>query len=287
VAKVLLVGCGDLGTAIAKNLQNNHEVIGLRRNIHAPFSGIKTIFADVTQTNTLSKLEKLNPNIVIYCVSAGGQTDAQYQAAYVTGLKNILATQANNQALQHVFFVSSTRVYGQNSGEILDENSPTIPEDFGGERLLEAENVLKNMLPDSSARGQACKSTSMRLSGIYGTGRLYLVNMAKDVSKWPAENHWSNRIHRDDAAGFIAFMAEKALKKEALESCYIVTDDMPTQQYEVLTWLANQQNIDTSQIKTPVAQDGKRLSNKRLRDTGFQLQYPNYQAGNSQILKTF
>ncbi len=281
MAKVLIVGCGDLGNAIAVRLQQSHEVIGLRRNIHALSSGIKTIFADVTQTNTLAQLEKLNPNVVIYCVSAGGQTDAQYQAAYVTGLKNILATQANNQALQHMFFVSSTRVYGQKTDailyeDLLDESIPAIPADFGGERLLEAENVLKDM---------PCKATSMRLSGIYGNNRLYLVNMAKDITKWPSDNNWSNRIHRDDAAAFIAFMVEKAAKNEALENCYIVTDDMPTQQYEVLTWLASQQKIDTSNIKTPAVQGGKRLSNKRLRDTGFQLQYPNYQVGYRAILQ--
>jgi nucleoside-diphosphate-sugar epimerase len=281
MAKVLIVGCGDLGTAIAENLQKNHEVIGLRRNIHAPAShaisgGIKTIFADVTLPDSLTQLEKLSLNIVIYCVSAGGQSDAQYQAAYVTGLKNILATQANNQVLQHVFFVSSTRVYGQVTDDLLDETTLAIPADFGGERLFEAENLLK---------GMPCKATSMRLSGIYGTGRLYLVNMSKDVSKWPAENHWSNRIHRDDAAAFIAFMVEKAIKKEQVEDTYIVTDDMPTQQYQVLTWLAQQHNVDTSNVKTPAVLGGKRLSNQRLRDTGFVLQYPNYQAGYAEILK--
>ena len=280
MSKVLIVGCGDLGTAIATRLQQSHEVIGLRQSSQQLPNGMQTIQADVTQPNTLKLLEKLNPNIIVYCISAGGQTDEKYQAAYVTGLKNILATQSQNTHLQHVFFVSSTRVYGQNNAEILDEaldeNVPAIPADFGGERLLEAETLLKNM---------PCKSTSMRLSGIYGNGRLYLVNMAKDISKWPTENHWSNRIHRDDAAGFIAFMVEKAAKKETLESFYIVTDDLPTQQYEVLTWLANQQKLNTSTIKVPVARGGKRLSNKRLRDTGFQLQYPNYQAGYSHILQ--
>ena len=280
MSKVLIVGCGDLGTAIAMRLQQSHEVIGVRQSDKLLPNGMQTIQADVTQPNTLRLLEKLNPNIIVYCVSAGGQTDEKYQAAYVTGLKNILATQSQNTNLQHIFFVSSTRVYGQNNAEVLDEaldeNVPAIPADFGGERLLEAEMLLNDM---------PCKATTMRLSGIYGNGRLYLVNMAKDITKWPTENHWSNRIHRDDAAGFIAFMVGKAVKKETLDSCYIVTDDMPTQQYEVLTWLANQQKLDISTIKIPVARGGKRLSNKRLRDTGFQLQYPNYQAGYSHILQ--
>jgi nucleoside-diphosphate-sugar epimerase len=290
VAKVLLVGCGDLGSTIASNLKHEHQVTGLRRSIHissghAPSSGMQVMCADVTQPNTLSVLQNLNPNIIIYCISADGSSDAQYRSAYVTGLKNVLATQANNHALTHVFFVSSTRVYGQITDGLLDESMSAIPADFGGERLLEAENVLKDFCLNFCTKVQACEAISMRLSGIYGTGRLYLANMAKDVSKWPQENHWSNRIHRDDAAGFIAFMVEKAAKNENLESCYIVTDDMPTQQYQVLTWLAQQQNVDTSNVKTPAALGGKRLSNKRLRDTGFELQYPNYQVGYSEILK--
>ncbi len=284
MANILIVGCGDLGTAIASNLKHEHQVTGLRRTIHAPSSGIKTICADVTQPNTLFALTNLHPNIVIYCISADAQTDESYQAQYVTGLKNVLATQISNQVLGHVFFVSSTRPYGQHTQDLLDESIPAIPSDFGGERLLEAEIALKDFCLN---KNMPCKSTSMRLSGIYGNGRLYLANMAKDVTKWPKENNWSNRIHRDDAAGFIAFLADKALKNQPIEDCYIVTDDMPTQQYEVLQWLAIQQGIDTSSIQTPLISGGKRLSNKRLRSTGFQLQYPNYQVGYSKILKTF
>ena len=284
MANILIVGCGDLGAAIASNLKHEHHVTGLRRSIHAPSSGIKTICADVTQPNTLFALSNLNPNIVIYCISADAQTDESYQAQYVTGLKNVLATQSNNPVLQYVFFVSSTRLYGQKTDAILDENTPAIPSDFGGERLLEAEIALKDFCLN---KNMPCKSTSMRLSGIYGIGRLYLANMAKDVARWPTENNWSNRIHRDDAAGFIAFLADKALKNQPIDDCYIVTDDMPTQQYEVLQWLAIQQGVDTSSIQTPPISGGKRLSNKRLRSTGFQLQYPNYQVGYSKILKTF
>ena len=199
MAKILIVGCGDLGSTIANNLNHEHQVTGLRRSIpistsqaasggmqitHAAFSSMQIIAADVTKANRLLSLSNLYPNIIIYCISADAQTDANYQAQYVIGLKNVLATQANNDALQHVFFVSSTRVYGQTDGQntqyLLDETKTAIPNDFGGERLLEAENALKdfclhkNMLPDLNTRGQACKSTSMRLSGIYGKGRLYL-----------------------------------------------------------------------------------------------------------------
>ena len=274
---VLIVGCGDLGGEIARLLSiAGHQVTGVRASNKPLSAPIQVIQADVTKPASLSVLENLKSTILIYCVAANGQTDENYKAHYVDGLKNVIATQANNHALQHVFFVSSTRVYGQKTEAILDENTPAIPADFGGERLLEAENVLKAL---------ACEATSMRLSGIYGAGRLYLLNMAKDAARWPQENHWSNRIHRDDAARFIAFCCEKVYKNQKLESCYIVTDDMPTQQYEVLTWLASKQGVDVSQIKAPAAQGGKRLSNARMRATGFELHYPNYQIGYAEILK--
>ena len=276
-AKILIVGCGDLGTAIAKQLYVNHEVIGLRRSQQVLILPISVVQADITQPISLTPLADLKPNIIIYCVSADAQTDESYQAQYVTGLKNIIATQLNNSNLQHVFFISSTRVYGQTSDDILDESTPAIPADFGGKRLLEAENVL-NTLP--------CKSTAMRLTGIYGDNRLMLVNLAKDVSRWPITNNWSNRIHRDDAANFISFMVEKVLQKLPIKDCYIVTDDNPTLQYEVLEWLAKAQNFNLTNVHVPQNSGGKRLSNKLLRSTGFALQFPNYKIGYEAVLKS-
>jgi nucleoside-diphosphate-sugar epimerase len=277
LAKILIVGCGDLGGEIARLLSlSQNEVIGVRASAKPLALSCQCIQADVTQVQALTPLKSLKPEILIYCVAANAQTDQSYNAHYVEGLRNILATQVQNEALLHVFFVSSTRVYGQKCDAILDEDTLAIPADFGGKRLLEAENLLKQL---------HCKATSLRLSGIYGADRLYMVNMAKDTSRWPQENAWSNRIHRDDAARFIVFLCEKVLSKKSVADCYVVTDDMPTKQYEVLSWLAKKQGVKTDQIKTPVVNSGKRLSNKRLRDTGFQLQYPNYQIGYTEVLK--
>lgn len=276
MAKILIVGCGDLGTEVAKILcQSQHEVVGLRASQQALPLGIQKIQADVTRLNTLNLLKNLQVEIIIYCVAANASTDESYRAHYVQGLQNVLATQTRNTHLKHVFFVSSTGVYGQNTRDILDESSDAVPDDFSGARMLEAENVLTQL---------SCPTTTLRLSGIYGAGRLYLVNTAKDTSRWPATNGWSNRIHRDDAARFITFLVEKSLAQQQVAPCYIITDDMPTLQYDVLNWLATQQGVDASRVQTPTTQSGKRLSNQRLRATGFALQYPNYQVGYASVL---
>ena len=272
--KVLIVGCGDLGGKVASQLaQLGIETIGVRHS-NTAISDVAIIQADVTQSATLITLNAVQPEILIYCVAANGQTDAQYKAHYVDGLRHILATQVDNSSLKHVFFVSSTRVYGQKSEALLDESITAIPSDFGGERLLEAENLLKTL---------HCNTTVLRLSGIYGPGRLRMINLAKSPKNWPIQNSWSNRIHRDDAAAFMVFLVTQVLASKALAACYIVTDAKPTTQYEVLQWIAAKLNVEV-QVATPVIEGGKRLSNQTMLATGFKLQYPDFKAGYQSLL---
>ncbi|MGB4812617.1 MAG: NAD-dependent epimerase/dehydratase family protein [Methylophilaceae bacterium] len=272
---VLIVGCGDLGSAVAKGLTDlGLDVTGVRRS-HVPLSGINCIQADVTQADRVKVLELIQPDILIYCIAANGQTDAQYKAAYVDGLRNVLATQTKNAALKHVFFVSSTRVYGQQTDVILDESMTAIPADFGGERLVEAEQLL-NTLP--------CGHSALRLSGIYGPGRLRMINLAEDPARWPAENSWTNRIHRDDAANFMVFLVQQILQNKPLLPCYIVSDCAPVSQYEVLHWLAKAMQISFN-ANTPLIYGGKRLSNQAMLASGFQLKYADYRAGYGALLR--
>lgn len=277
MSKILIVGCGDLGASIASRLASTgHEVIGVRRS-DVEIAGIRILQADVTHPETLVTLVSLQPEILIYCVAANGQTDEQYKAHYVDGLRNVLTSQAQNQNLQHVFFVSSTRVYGQVSDSLLDESTVPQPADFGGERLLEAEALLNNL---------PCGHTALRLSGIYGPGRLRMIKLAKSPESWPVENSWTNRIHRDDAAAFIVFLVQQALAEKSIKPCYIVTDSKPVSQHEVLGWIADQLQVERQHATKPV-HGGKPLSNQALLQTGFQLRYPDYKVGYQALLNDF
>lgn len=288
VVKVLIVGCGDLGSIVAKKLTKlGVHTVGVRRS-EAKLDGITIIQADVTQLASIEPLKKIQPEILIYCVAANGQTDAQYKAQYVDGLRNILATQLENSKLKHVFFVSSTRVYGQKTDVFIDENTTAIAADFGGERLLEAECLLKAL---------ACSNTVLRLSGIYGTGRLRMLNLAASLKtspeNWPQQNSWTNRIYSDDAASFIVFLVIKVLEASQMlampimQSCYIVTDSSPATQYEVLSWIAGQLNIAVPTYVNFPVESGKRLSNKTMLATGFKLRYPDFQTGYQALLSEY
>lgn len=271
---VLIVGMGDLGAKVAeKLLDEGLQVVGVRRSSRQQ-EPVAVIHADVTQAESLGSLQTLEPEVLIYCVAASGQSDAEYKAAYVDGLRNVLATQQHNKKLKQVFFVSSTRVYGQETQDFLDETKTAEPTDFGGERLLEAERLLTSI---------ECGVTVLRLSGIYGPDRLRMINLAKSAHAWPKQNSWSNRIHRDDAAAFMVFLTKQALAGQALDQCYIVTDTIPVPQYSVLSWIA--ERLGCAQPLPLAVSGGKRLSNQRMLATGFKLQYPDYQTGYQALLK--
>jgi nucleoside-diphosphate-sugar epimerase len=277
---VLIIGCGDLGMAVARQLmQHNIQVTGVKRS-QADIAGVTIMHADVTNPSSLTCLTSLKPQIILYCVAAGGQTDLQYKAHYVEGLDNVLKTQTDNAKLKHVFFVSSTRVYGQQTDQLLDETVTPIPSDFGGERLLEGEQLLA-----AHAQGHY-QTTALRLSGIYGPDRLRMIRLA-ETAQWPDHDSWSNRIHRDDAAAYISYLIQQVLASSHVREQYIVTDSAPVRQYEVLGWIAKQLHVALPDVakQTPEAGlAGKRLNNAALRASGYQLQYPDYQAGYSALI---
>ena len=270
---VLIVGCGDLGLEVARLLlRTNLNVLGLRRQA-INNENFSIIAGDVTKPETLKLLAQSQARCLVYCVAASEQSDENYQRIYVQGLKNTLAALADNKQLQHVFFVSSTRMYGQITDALLDENDIAQPSDFGGVRLLEAEQYLHQAALDS----KQWNSTALRLTGIYGPGRTRMVNMAQDLNRWPATNAWTNRIHRDDAAAFVVFLIAQVLAKKPVEDCYIVTDSCPVSMFEVLTWIAQQLGLAVKDMQA--ARTGKRMSNQRMLATGFELQYPDYKKG--------
>jgi nucleoside-diphosphate-sugar epimerase len=274
--KVLIAGCGDLGLAVAARLDpSTFDLYGLRRSPQSFAAGhISAIQADVTRPDSLAAVRGLDPEILLYCVSADAQTDESYKAHYVDGLRNVLAALEHHH-LQHVFFVSSTRVYGQKGDALIDESIKAVPADFGGERLLEGERLLDTL---------DCATTALRLSGIYGPGRTRMLRLAREPRHWPSENLWTNRIHRDDAADFVAFLFGNVSAGLPVEACYIVTDNQPVAQHEVLNWLAGQLKVDVRGLPMPPVAGGKRLDNHRLRATGFLLAYPDYRAGYTQLI---
>lgn len=278
MAHCLIVGFGALGRATASYLMAaGHTVTGVSRRGALSLEGVQALRADVSEPATLQCLSGLRVDVLIYCVSADDSSPAAYRSAYVDGLRNVLEALSARPPL-HVFFVSSTRVYGQATEAWLDESCTAIPTDEGGHLLFEGEQLLL-----SEGSSYKASATVLRFSGIYGPGRERLLSLARRPEAWPEQNAWSNRIHQDDGARFIAYLVERCGQGAQLAPVYIVTDDQAVGLHEVLRWIAQQQGASPA-AACPAPQGGKRLANRALRQSGFELRYPSYIEGYGAML---
>ncbi|MGJ8513872.1 Protein YeeZ [Carnimonas sp. R-84981] len=276
---ILIVGCGDIGSALGLQLQaQGYRVIGARRDSRSVPASFEAIQLDVGDNASVSALP--DADVLVYAISADKFEESAYQSAYSQGLDNILSEfEQRPQPPRQVLFVSSTSVYAQSSGEVVDESSPTTPDRFSGQIMCQAEQRLINSpLPGSV----------VRLSGIYGPGRERLINQARDgytVPQNPAV--FTNRIHRDDAAGVLAFLIERYQQGDAVDDIYLASDDEPATLYEVMTWLAQRLDVTPSQQLDASARrrSNKRCSNARLKAQGYRFRYPSFREGYADVLE--
>lgn len=274
MATLWCIGCGDLGTGIGTAMsQQGWQVIGVRRQppVSPPFPQMAIdVLANPDALRTLPA-----PDYVVYTVTPSQRTDAAYTAAYDLGVQKVLA--ALPGSVRRVILVSSTGVYHQHQGEWLDESSPVVPTGFSGKALLAGEQwVLQSGLP----------ATVVRLSGIYGPGRHRLIERARNGA--PAIKNpptWTNRIHRDDAVGFIAHLLQQCHAGIPLQTLYLATDDVPATEWDVMCAVHHLLDLPPPTEKPGTEDQNKRLRNTRLRESGYQLRFPGYEQGYTDMVK--
>lgn len=278
--QVLIVGCGDIGVRLAQCLpQDAYDVTGLRRNPPADMPFLRYQACDVTNAEELAEVLRQDFAVIIISMTPSERSDAGYERAYVEACRNLVGgLDAQGRKPRLVIFVSSTAVYGQMDGSWVNESSPTEPEGFSGQRLLEAEAVIQNS-------GYA--NTIVRYSGIYGPNRNRLIEQVKQ-KRASASAHFTNRIHADDGARSLAHLIELNRKGETLESVYLATDSAPAPMVEVVTWLAAQMGVTEFLSETATNERGnKRCSNQRLLDSGFVFRYPSFKDGYARLLADY
>ncbi|WP_144660084.1 SDR family oxidoreductase [Paenarthrobacter nicotinovorans] len=273
---VLIAGCGDLGTEVGLRFAAvGHHVVGLRRSPEKLPPEIHGIRADLS--GHVPELPG-DVDIVVIAVAADASTEEAYRAAYLNGVKNVLdALERQSIRPRRILFVSSTAVYRDSGGAVVDESTPAEPTRFSGKVLLEAEDLL-------FARTAGTRAISVRLGGIYGPGRTRLIDQVRSgKATIPAQSKHTNRIHRDDAAAMIVHLATMEQEPEAV---YLGVDDDPAEYGDVLRFLAGELQLPAPPVG-PASDGGagdKRCSNSRLRSTGFTFAYPSFREGYRAIL---
>ena len=280
MAKILIIGCGAIGTQLAHILSvNGHQVTGLKRNPPKTDTGNVNYFAgDITVPADLKDLP-VDFDMLYFIVSPDGRNEQSYRDIYESGLNNLLNKFSLAGSNPHWIFVSSTSVYGQSQGEWVDEDSIAQPECVTSQLIRQAEQKLMDLDADNIV---------VRFSGIYGPGREYLLRMARQapaIQQNPP--YFTNRIHQQDCIGVLAFLLERRLAGVALEQCYLASDDDPTPMWEVITWLAEHMNCQPPTVKVTDNHGvmNKRCNNQRLKALGYQFYYPSFKDGYLELIK--
>ncbi len=274
--RVCIVGCGDLGIRLAARLPRSaYQVTGIRRSPRQLPPQLRGPAADYTQPGSLDFLVVQRPAVVIATLVPTAYTDAGYDAGFRRAMANLIAALAEYQP-RLVIMVSSTRVYAERDGGWIDEASPLAADEPRAAAIIDAERQLQ---------ASGLPAAVVRFGGIYGDpqGRL-LDRLAAGRLSAPQPLRFSNRIHRDDAAGFLAHLVN--LDAGGLAPVYNGVDDCPAPLQEVESWIAERLGAVELQYAESSGEGSghKRCRNQRLHDSAYPLCYPDYRQGYGAVI---
>lgn len=280
---LLLCGHGYLGQEIARVFRAaNWDVIAISRSrpdaeqlgcgappcsvTGAGSGNITGIPCDLSARDAVASLAGriARPDFIVHCASSSRGGPDSYRRVFLDGCRNLLESFAGVPLL----FTSSTSVYAQTDGSLVDEDSPAEPGRETGRILLETEGSVL-----------AGGGIVTRLAGIYGPGRSVILRrfLTGEAVIEDDGRRFLNQIHRDDAARAIHHLA--SLGAEFHPSRFNLSDSRPLSQIECYTALAEMfgRPLPPSGPRNPNRKRGwthKRVSNARLLATGWKPAIP-------------
>ncbi len=278
MGRILIAGCGYVGTALAAKLSEaGHDVYGVRRDwsyTRPPNAAINCISADFLSADTLRVIPEVD--LAVYAVSADSYSNEAYEKAYLTGPLNLLKyLERTGQRLKRIIFVSSTGVYQESEGGWVDESSCCInsgPTCF----LCEGEQVILTFQNSGMV---------VRFGGIYGPGRTSIITSVLEGSAKLSYSGgvYSNRVHLDDCVGILNHL----LFISDPRPIYNGVDCFPAERNEVLNWLTLKMGLPPLRMAdiSSSARGNKRCSNKFLIDSGYQFIYPTFREGFESLIE--
>ena len=272
---VLIVGCGDLGHRLGLQLMaEGWSVSAMRRRVDRLPEGFNPIAGDYTQPNDIAGLIDLQPDYVVFTPLPTARDSAGYHQGYAQPVA-LMADLGLLSTVKGGIFVSSTRVFAQTDGDWVDENSPLTQSDPQGMSIVEAEHQFL----------AACKNpTVLRASGIYGDWPGMLIKRLQRGLCSPDPDRVSNRIHRDDLAGIMAFCLRRLEQGETNAPVYIASDHRPAPVGEIEAWLVKRLGLSAMTGAATSRLANRRCSSQRLQSAGYRFSYPDYQTGFAELI---
>ncbi len=281
--QLLIVGYGDIGQRVARLAHTTgYQVSAASRSIHLKTteqeSGVELYTANLDRLGTLGQLPT-RQSMVLYLAPPPphGDTDPRIQMF----CKSILKTELPAK----IVYVSTSGVYGDCDGALVDETRPPHPETDRAKRRLDAEQAFRTW-----GMSHGVPIITLRVAGIYGPGRLPLDRLEKGGPVLRREQSpYSNRIHADD----LARVCLAAVQKGTDGAIYNVCDGEESTMTDYFMSIADFFNLpQPPEISMAEAQtqltpemlsyllESRRLNNSRMLERlGIELLYPDLKSG--------
>ena len=283
--RILIIGCGDIGLRVAKQLAPSYRVYALTSQ-KIRFQALRAVGAipilgDLDKPNSLWRLSGLAQTVI----HLAPPQNVGHRDCRTRNLLRILAQ--GSSAVSCLIYVSTTGVYGDHGGARVSEATPVNPQSQRAQRRVDAESCLRLWAP---AHGVAL--TILRVPGIYAADRLPVERIqAGTPALIPAEDAYSNHIQSDDLARLVCAAVYHGKPQRVINAC----DGGETKMGDYFDAVADAFGLDRpprlpatelEKIVSPMLwsfmRESRRVTNARLPELKTPLRYPSV----AEFLKT-
>ncbi|MGD1897257.1 MAG: SDR family oxidoreductase [Phormidesmis sp.] len=268
--KAAIIGCGYVGSAIAKHWQTQGLDVLVTTTQEERVEALSAIASKV-EVLTGTDVDKLqhalsDRQIVLLCVAS--KRGASYADTYLKTAETI-ARVLPNTPVEQLIYTSSCSVYGEHNGAWVTEMMPPMPITDNGKIIEQTEETL---LAATTPQQKVCV---LRLGGIYGPGRTLekIYSRAAGTTRPGKGEEGTNWVHLSDIVGGIDWAREKQLA-----GLYnLVQEEVPTVR-ELIARVCDHYNLASVQWDEgqPSTRKNVRVSNAKIKGTGYQFSHPNF-----------
>ncbi len=284
-SRVLIVGCGDVGMRVVRELHHRVQLTVLSasgsRADELRASGVRIIRGDLDQPHSLRRLAALATRVLhLAPPPSEGWTDTRTRA-----LARALRLRAPPRVL---VYGSTSGVYGDCAGERVGETRAIDADTPRARRRVDAERTVRFL-----GRATGLRASILRIPGIYAPDRVNGTPRRRLLAGTPVlraqDDVYTNHIHADD----LARACIAALWRGRPQRVYNVNDDTCLKMGDYFDLAADLYGLprpprlarDAARVQLPLGLlsfmgESRRLDNTRLkRELRLCLRYPTVAQG--------
>ena len=274
-----ILGCGYLGRRVARRwLSAGWDVHVVTRSIQKA----RELAAEGMVAHLADPSKKLDVawsgpiDALLFAIGFDRSSGGTIFEAQEGGVRHVLERLEEGRVRRWIQ-ISSTGVYGDAGGEVVDEATECHPDRDGGKASLGAERLVQG-------DRRAGSVTVLRLAGIYGPGRLpNAAALRRGEPLAVVAEGWLNLIHVDDAARAVELAADSSAG-----GLYVVSDGNPVIRGDYYREVARAYGVSEVRFAAPAEgspRTARAGANKRIdpskirRELGFVPSFASYREG--------